>query len=157
MLIWIFISLFADIFRRQDLSGVAKAGWLILIILLPFLGALIYVSQRPSGDRQRDAAGWSTTATNPVDAGSQATGRGRADATARSLRTDRPHDASLIDVGSDSWVSRPGPRSRSGLVSPAWRRASRGPGRRGLERPAAARAAGPPRTRGPRIGRPGCR
>ena len=45
--IWIFIGLFADIFRRNDLSGVAKAGWLLLLIILPFLGALIYIAMRP--------------------------------------------------------------------------------------------------------------
>jgi len=48
MLIWIFISIFADLFRRHDLSGVAKAGWLVLIVILPFIGALIYISMRPS-------------------------------------------------------------------------------------------------------------
>jgi uncharacterized membrane protein len=47
MLIWIFIGIFADIFRRNDLSGVAKAGWLILIVILPFIGALIYIVMRP--------------------------------------------------------------------------------------------------------------
>ena len=47
MLIWIFIGLFADIFRRNDLSGVAKAGWLILLVLVPFIGALIYIVMRP--------------------------------------------------------------------------------------------------------------
>ena len=47
MAIWIFIGLFADIFRRNDLSGVAKAGWLLLLIVLPFIGALIYIAMRP--------------------------------------------------------------------------------------------------------------
>ena len=47
MFIWIFIGLFADIFRRNDLSGVAKAGWLLLLVVLPFLGALIYIAMRP--------------------------------------------------------------------------------------------------------------
>lgn len=45
--IWMFIAVFADIFRRRDLSGAAKAGWLILIVLLPFLGILIYMISRP--------------------------------------------------------------------------------------------------------------
>ena len=31
MLIWMFIHVFADIFRRDDLSGGAKAGWILLI------------------------------------------------------------------------------------------------------------------------------
>jgi hypothetical protein len=48
MFIWMFISVFADIFRRQDLSGLAKAGWLLLIVCLPFLGILIYTIVRPS-------------------------------------------------------------------------------------------------------------
>jgi hypothetical protein len=47
MAIWIFIAVFADIFRRNDLSGGAKAGWILLIFVLPFLGALIYVVARP--------------------------------------------------------------------------------------------------------------
>jgi uncharacterized protein (DUF58 family) len=47
MAIWIFIALFADIFRRNDLSGAAKAGWILLLFILPLLGALIYMIARP--------------------------------------------------------------------------------------------------------------
>ena len=47
MAIWIFIAIFGDIFRRNDLSGGAKAGWILLIFVVPFLGALIYVIARP--------------------------------------------------------------------------------------------------------------
>ena len=47
MAIWVFIALVSDIFRRDDLSGWAKAGWLLLLFILPFLGALIYVIARP--------------------------------------------------------------------------------------------------------------
>jgi hypothetical protein len=52
MAIWIFISIFADIFRRNDLSGWAKAGWILLLFVLPFLGALIYVIARPKMTEQ---------------------------------------------------------------------------------------------------------
>jgi hypothetical protein len=45
--IWVFIGVFADILRRHDLSGWAKAGWVLLIVVLPFLGALIYLIVRP--------------------------------------------------------------------------------------------------------------
>lgn len=45
--LWTFISVFADIFRRDDLSGAAKAGWLFLLIILPLLGVLIYMIARP--------------------------------------------------------------------------------------------------------------
>jgi hypothetical protein len=47
MAIWIFIAVFADIFRRNDISGWAKGGWILLIFLVPFLGALIYIVARP--------------------------------------------------------------------------------------------------------------
>jgi len=47
MAIWIFVTIFIDIFRRNDLSGWAKAGWILLIFIVPFLGALIYVIARP--------------------------------------------------------------------------------------------------------------
>jgi hypothetical protein len=45
-LLWMFIGIFADILRR-DLSGWAKAGWITLIVLLPFLGILIYLIATP--------------------------------------------------------------------------------------------------------------
>jgi hypothetical protein len=52
MAIWIFIMIFSDIFRRNDMSGVAKAGWIILIFILPFIGALIYMIARPKMTEQ---------------------------------------------------------------------------------------------------------
>ena len=44
-IIWIFIlfQVIIDIFRSHDLHGFAKAVWLIFIILLPFLGVLLYL------------------------------------------------------------------------------------------------------------------
>ena len=47
MAIWIFITVFADIFRRNDIHGWAKAGWIFLIFILPFIGVLIYLIARP--------------------------------------------------------------------------------------------------------------
>jgi energy-coupling factor transporter transmembrane protein EcfT len=52
MAIWIFIAIFGDIFRRNDLSGGAKAGWIVLLFVLPFLGALIYTIVRPKMTEQ---------------------------------------------------------------------------------------------------------
>jgi hypothetical protein len=52
MAIWIFITVFADIFRRRDLSGWAKGGWILLIFIVPFLGALIYLIARPKMTEQ---------------------------------------------------------------------------------------------------------
>ena len=42
---WLLITIFADLFRRK-ISGWAKAGWVIVIILIPFLGILIYLITR---------------------------------------------------------------------------------------------------------------
>jgi hypothetical protein len=47
MAIWVFVSLFADILRRNDISGWAKAGWVLLMFVLPLVGALIYMGSRP--------------------------------------------------------------------------------------------------------------
>ncbi len=45
--IWIFITMFADIFRRRDLGGGAKAGWIIFLIFIPLIGMLVYILRRP--------------------------------------------------------------------------------------------------------------
>jgi hypothetical protein len=52
MAIWIFIMVFSDIFRRRDLSGWAKGGWVVLIFIVPFLGAIIYLIARPKMTEQ---------------------------------------------------------------------------------------------------------
>jgi len=41
--IWILISVFIDIFRSEDLGGWAKALWVIFVVILPFLGVLVYL------------------------------------------------------------------------------------------------------------------
>ena len=40
---WLLFTVFADIFRRHDLSGLGKTGWIVFAILLPFLGVFIYL------------------------------------------------------------------------------------------------------------------
>jgi len=40
---WLLFTVFADIFRRHDISGVGKTGWVLFCILLPFLGVFIYL------------------------------------------------------------------------------------------------------------------
>ena len=56
MLIWIFIRIFADIFRRRDLTGAWKVIWIIVLIALPFLGSLIYIlSRKPTDQDMEDA------------------------------------------------------------------------------------------------------
>jgi predicted membrane channel-forming protein YqfA (hemolysin III family) len=72
LLIWMFISVFADIFRREDLTGWGKAGWILLLFVLPLIGILIYMIARPkmteqdqrmlaeAQERQRRAGGYSS-------------------------------------------------------------------------------------------------
>jgi hypothetical protein len=55
MVIWMFIAVFADIFHRNDLSGWGKAGWILLIFIVPFLGILIYMIARPKMTEQDKA------------------------------------------------------------------------------------------------------
>jgi hypothetical protein len=50
--IWIFISVFGDIFRRNDLSGGKKAMWTIFVIFLPLIGLLAYMIARPKMTEQ---------------------------------------------------------------------------------------------------------
>ena len=52
MAIWLFVAIFADIFRRNDISGWVKAGWIFLIFVLPFIGILIYIVARPKMTEQ---------------------------------------------------------------------------------------------------------
>jgi len=55
--IWLLITIFVDIFR-SPMSGWAKAGWSIFIIILPFLGVFIYLIANGGKmqERQVDAA-----------------------------------------------------------------------------------------------------
>jgi hypothetical protein len=44
--IWLLIMVFADLFRSHDLSGWAKAAWVIGIVIFPYLGVLLYLIVR---------------------------------------------------------------------------------------------------------------
>ena len=51
--IWLLFTVFADIFRRRDISGMAKTGWIVFAILLPFLGVFIYLIVNHDGMTHR--------------------------------------------------------------------------------------------------------
>ena len=53
--IWLLIAVFMDIFRSHDLSGGVKALWVFFIIILPFLGVLIYLIARGGKMHERAA------------------------------------------------------------------------------------------------------
>jgi uncharacterized membrane protein YwaF len=45
-IVWVFIVVVRDLFRNRELSGWAKAGWLVALILVPLLGSLAYIIMR---------------------------------------------------------------------------------------------------------------
>ncbi len=47
---------FGDVFRRDDLSGLGKTGWIVFVILLPFLGVFIYLVTQNDGMTERNMA-----------------------------------------------------------------------------------------------------
>jgi hypothetical protein len=52
---WLLITVFGDLFRRHDVSGVGKVGWCLFVILLPFLGTLIYLGTQGKQMAERNA------------------------------------------------------------------------------------------------------
>jgi Short C-terminal domain/Phospholipase_D-nuclease N-terminal len=58
MWIWVAIGVVLDVFRSHDMSGLAKAVWIFLIIIVPFFGVFVYLIVRGHGmhDRQLQAA-----------------------------------------------------------------------------------------------------
>jgi hypothetical protein len=57
LVIWIrlLFTVFADLFRRHDISGWSKAGWMLFAIALPFLGVLVYLGTQGEGIAERSA------------------------------------------------------------------------------------------------------
>jgi hypothetical protein len=51
--IWLLFVIFADIFRRRDTSGWAKVGWVVFIVVLPFLGVFVYIVAEHAGMTER--------------------------------------------------------------------------------------------------------
>jgi Short C-terminal domain/Phospholipase_D-nuclease N-terminal len=54
--IWIAIIIFMDIFSRRDISGWVKALWVVFVIILPFLGVLVYLIANHDGMSDRSEA-----------------------------------------------------------------------------------------------------
>ena len=51
--IWILVTVFADLFRRKDISGWGKTGWIIFVIVLPYLGVFVYLIAEHKGMTER--------------------------------------------------------------------------------------------------------
>jgi Short C-terminal domain/Phospholipase_D-nuclease N-terminal len=52
---WVLITVFIDIFRSADLSGVAKALWFLFVLLIPLIGVLVYLIARGDSMHERAA------------------------------------------------------------------------------------------------------
>ena len=51
--IWILITILTDLFRDHEISGWAKAAWVLFLVFIPFLTALVYLIARGDGMRDR--------------------------------------------------------------------------------------------------------
>jgi hypothetical protein len=51
--IWIAITVLIDVFRRHDISGWGKAFWTIFVVLIPWIGVLVYLIANHDGMAER--------------------------------------------------------------------------------------------------------
>ena len=51
---WLLITVFSDLFRRRDISGWSKAAWVIFVIVLPYIGVLVYLIAQHQGIADRN-------------------------------------------------------------------------------------------------------
>jgi hypothetical protein len=54
--IWLLISVYADVFRSDDLGGWGKAFWVLFVLVLPYLGVLVYLIARGGKMQERSVA-----------------------------------------------------------------------------------------------------
>ncbi len=53
---WLFITTASDLFRRRDISGFGKVLWVILLIVLPYIGIFAYILTQGGGMAERNRA-----------------------------------------------------------------------------------------------------
>ena len=90
--IWMVIAIFSDIFRRHDSSGFGKALWCVFIIVVPFLGALVYLIANSQGMAERQAE-------RARQAESQFAGYVQSVAQTNGSATELKHAKELLDNG----------------------------------------------------------
>jgi phospholipase D-like protein len=52
---WLLITVFGDLFRRHDISGWDKALWVIVLIVIPYIGVFVYLVSQGRGMAERNA------------------------------------------------------------------------------------------------------
>jgi len=55
---WLLFMVYADLFKRRDIGGAAKTGWVVFTLFLPYIGVLVYLiaQGRGMGERRLDEA-----------------------------------------------------------------------------------------------------
>ncbi len=96
----IFFNVIFDVFRSRDLSGWGKAGWLILLVVLPLIGVLIYVLARGDGMAERSMRSQLDQAERIQQA------YGAADATDQIARAKDLLDSGVIDGADFEQIKR---------------------------------------------------
>ena len=76
--IWIAITVLIDVFRRHDISGWAKAAWVVFVVILPWIGVLVYLIVNHNGMNERSAREARTQQAQVDEYVRQATGSGGA-------------------------------------------------------------------------------
>ena len=51
--IWLLVMIFSDLFRDHEPSGWAKAAWVLFLVVLPWVGALVYLIARGRSMNER--------------------------------------------------------------------------------------------------------
>jgi len=51
--LWLLMTVFGDLFRRHDVSGLGKVAWVILLIVLPYIGIFAYLLTQGGGMAER--------------------------------------------------------------------------------------------------------
>ena len=51
---WLLVTVYADLFRRHDISGLGKALWVIFVLLIPYLGVFAYLITQGGGMAERN-------------------------------------------------------------------------------------------------------
>jgi len=54
--LWLLISVYADVFRSDDLGGLGKALWVLFVLVLPYVGVLVYLIARGGKMQERSLA-----------------------------------------------------------------------------------------------------
>jgi Phospholipase_D-nuclease N-terminal len=119
--IWIVVTVLIDLFRRDDISGWGKPGWVVFVIVLPFLGVLVYLIAQHDGMRERSAKqaeAISTRSTNTC--GTRPAGR--------RPRSPRPRNSSTRERSPSRSSTRSSRRPSRSWSSQAVRRLARSRG-----------------------------